>query len=158
MTVVWNLLIAYPRVHLVLRLLKNSYVLAVFICGSNEINVKMKSRLIVQRGKGFGSFLGSLARSIMPVVRKIAPKVVKLAKSKGVKKLVNHSTKAAVGVAADMLDGRSANDSVNKQVGIAKAKISKKLHKIANNPPKKPIKPKPVKRPRAKAKRKSILE
>lgn len=121
----------------------------------------MKSRLIVQRGKGFGSFLGTLARSIMPVVKKIVPKVVKLAKSKGVNKLVKHGTRAAVGVAADMLDGRSANHSVNKQVGIAKAKISKKLRKIANDPPKKPINPKPVKRSRpkgAKAKRKSILE
>lgn len=118
----------------------------------------MRSRLIVQRGKGFGSFLGSLARSIMPVVKKIAPKVVKLAKSKGVNKLVKHGTKAAVGVAADMLDGRSANDSVNKQVGLAKAKISKKLRKIAKDPPKQPTKPKSVKKPRSRAKRKSILE
>ena len=118
------------------------------------------SRFIVQRGKGFGSFLGSLARTIMPVVKKIAPKVVKLAKSNGVKKLVKHSSRAAAGIAADMLDGKSANASVNKQVGIAKAQIKKKLDKIAKTPPKQAVKPRNIKRTKTakKIKRKSILE
>ena len=68
------------------------------------------------------------------MVKKIGPKLitgaVKVAKSKTTKKLAKSAAKAAAGVAADLLEGKNATKSVNKQIDLARTKISNKLRKI----------------------------
>jgi len=124
-------------------------------------------RLILQRGKGLGSFLGAIGRIFFPMIKKAIPAVTKIAKSsfvkKNLKKIGKRAAKSSVNVVGDLLTGKSPKLAINSEIQRIKKKIIKKISSEGPKKTKK-VKRKKISRviksnfSKSKRRRKSILE
>ena len=120
-------------------------------------------RVILQRGKGLGSFLGSLGRIFIPMMKKAVPVISKIAKSKTVRRGIKRASKAAlkssVKVAADLLEGKKPKQAFNSEIERVKTKIIKKLKSVGKKKNKTKKRPRTATRKKyRRAMHKSILE
>ena len=89
------------------------------------------SGLRFQQGRGFGSFFGSILRSLKPIAKMGLNAGKKLIQSDFVKKLGNTALdvgkQAATNIAVDVLEGKNLKDSAQEQLEEAKKQIATTL-------------------------------
>lgn len=86
----------------------------------------------IQRGRGIGSLLGGLFRTILPKVASSGAKVAKriiqsdIAKDVG-RQLRDTATNSAVQMTADALEGKNVSESLQNQLDNAKKDLAKTI-------------------------------
>ena len=89
------------------------------------------SGLRFQKGRGFGSFFGSILRGLKPIAKMGLNAGKRFIKSDFVKKLGNTALdvgkQAATNIAVDVLEGKNLKDSAQEQLEEAKKQIATTL-------------------------------
>ena len=93
-----------------------------------------------QRGRGLGSFLGSLFRRVMPMAKTVAGKAMsglkKVAQSDITKDLGKQLVESSVQGLADVVSGEDAKEVMQSKVHQAKQDIAQALRQSVSRPPK----------------------
>jgi len=69
------------------------------------------SGALYQRGHGIGGIFGSLFRSLVPLMRNTVAPALK----QGAKAVAREAVRASAGVASDVLDGQTLEDSIRRR-------------------------------------------
>lgn len=88
----------------------------------------MRVRPLLQNGRGIGSFFASIARFLLPLLKKSAPVIKAVLKTPTVKKGLKKMKKAALKSALTTTAGVVSGDSVKQ----SSAKLKKDLKKIVS--------------------------
>ena len=84
----------------------------------------------IQRGRGLGSLLSSLFKSVIPVASRVGKKIISSPiTSNALKATKDAAIEGGLQIAVDALKGKSMEETMQHQLESAKKKVSKALEK-----------------------------